>query len=156
MGLKCLVLLITFLLLSISLPSSAIIVEWNRTYGNVLSGIADVKVVDDGFILAGFIGEVYDSDAWIIRTDAEGNEIWNATFGDREIDVASSIQRTSDGFIIAGLYGGAFGDAWLIKVDFNGSLEWSRHYGTKEHERFWWVEAVEDGFIVAGSMAGQN
>jgi len=97
--------------------------EWNRTYGSVLSGIADMKPADDGFILAGYTGEVYDSDAWIIRTDAEGNEVWNITFGGKEIDVASSIQKVADGYVIAGLYGGAFGDGWLIKIDFNGSME---------------------------------
>ena len=72
--------IVAFLLLT-SIPSSAIVVEWGKTYGNAFSGIADVKAVDDGFILAGFTGNVYDSDAWIIRTDAQGNEVWNVTFG---------------------------------------------------------------------------
>lgn len=115
---------IIVLLILVSVPSCAFVVEWNRTYGSALNGIADIKAVENGFILAGYTGTVYDSDAWVIRTDAEGSELWNITFGAGDIDMASSIQKVADGYIIARLYGGAFGDGWLIKIDFNGSLEW--------------------------------
>ena len=142
--------LAVLVLFAVSIVSAMPYEEWNRTYGNALSSIADVKAVDDGFILAGFTGSTYDSDAWIIRTDAQGNEVWNVTFGGGEIDVASSIQKVADGYIIAGLYGGAFGDGWLVKIDFNGNLLWSKTYGGRDYERFWWVEVVDDGFVIAG------
>ena len=77
---------------------------------------------DGGFVLA---GETYSfgagsRDAWLIKTDRLGNELWNITFGRTGYDVATSVQQTSDGgYILAGYtdsYGAGGFDAWLIKV----------------------------------------
>ncbi len=60
------------------------------------------------------------SDAWIARTDAGGNELWNLTFGGANMDGAASLAPTSDGgYIIAGYtrsYGAGNDDAWIIKI----------------------------------------
>ncbi|HWQ96089.1 MAG TPA: hypothetical protein VN368_01830 [Candidatus Methylomirabilis sp.] len=60
-------------------------------------------------------------DAWIVRTDSKGNELWNLTFGGTNNDGAVSLKPTSDGgYIITG-YTRSFGagnddDAWIIKI----------------------------------------
>jgi hypothetical protein len=85
---------------------------------------------DGGYILVGLAGNIGSLDdrefsaAWLIKTDAEGNELWNRTFGGKEDDKAQSVQLTSDGgYILAGIID-SYGDkdsAWLIKTDAQGN-----------------------------------
>ena len=81
--------------------------EWDRTFGgaNMDEAHSVQQTSDGGFILAG-VTESYgagNEDAWLIRTDYSGNEIWNRTFGGAIWDRANSVQQTSDGgFVFAG------------------------------------------------------
>lgn len=72
---------------------------------------------DGGYIIAGNRIDGYrECCAWLINTDAQGNERWNKTFG---VSSFESVQQTSDGgYIIAGTL--------LIKTDANGSQMWSK------------------------------
>ncbi len=74
------------------------------------------------------------SDAWLIKTDANGSEQWNKTFGGYYWETAYSVQQTQDGgYIFRGhsLYFGSEGDAFLIKTDAIGNLLWSKMFGNK-------------------------
>lgn len=51
------------------------------------------------------------SSAWIIKTDANGNEEWNRTLSGSEVN---SVQQTDDGGYIV------VGDRCFIKTDANG------------------------------------
>ena len=59
---------------------------WSKTYGSTESDIAsNVKLTDDGgFILAGdteSFGHVNNyTDAWLIKTDNNGNTLWTKTW----------------------------------------------------------------------------
>ena len=80
---------------------------WTRTFGGSNSdyGRSVQQVSDDGYILTGstasFGNDSYD--VWLIKTDAQGNEEWNQTWGGSDDDYGSSIQQTADGgYIITG------------------------------------------------------
>ncbi|MDY6931496.1 MAG: hypothetical protein SVJ22_06250 [Halobacteriota archaeon] len=137
--------------------------EWNRTYGgeyfDALISVQQTK--DGGYILAGHTdGENYGafvSDAWLIKTDSEGFEVWNRTFGGEKIDYAHCVQEVIDGgYILAGetdASGSGGSDAWLIKTDSEGFEEWNRTYGGQEYiETAYFVEETSDGgYILASS-----
>jgi hypothetical protein len=81
--------------------------EWNKTFGGEGQefGRAIVKSNDGGYVLAGYT-ETYGSgvrDAWLVKTDSNGNMQWNQTLGGTSADVANSLITTADGgYAIAG------------------------------------------------------
>jgi hypothetical protein len=100
--------------------------EWSQTYGGVSSdnGFC-VKEIDDGFIITGET-ETYgngDDDLWLIKTDSNGDELWNVTHGGEEKDSGHCIVKTSSGYNILGSISseGDPDDFWLIETDSSGS-----------------------------------
>lgn len=111
---------------------------WNKTYGksNYDSGMALVQTRDGGFALAGLTCP-HDTDDWtylyLVRTDADGNMLWNQTYGGNGDYTPYSLVQTSDGgYAIVGareLFDNSPADAYLIRTDANGNLLWGKTYG---------------------------
>jgi ribosomal protein S11 len=124
---------------------------WAKTYGGTdRDGASSVQQTSDGgYIVAGYtesFGAGY-SDAFLIKTDANGNIIWAKTYGGTYGDYACSVQQTSDGgYIVAG-----YGDIFLIKTDANGNIIWAKTYGGTYGDYAYSVQHTSDGgYIVAG------
>lgn len=118
----------------------------------------------DGYILAGtstsFSGT---ADIWIIKTDFEGNEIWNLVIGDggeeRTGESDKSLAVTNDGgFILTGITGeNGSRDAILIKLTANGSVEWEESYGDNEDDRGLAVmQSSDGGYVFTGEKTTEN
>ena len=115
-------------------------IVWSKTYGGVSTdhAFSVQQTPDDGFIIAGdtlsFGSGGYD--AWLIKTDSEGNELWNKTYGGINEDVANCVIVTSDGgYAIAGykeIYEDKF-ELWVIKTDENGNMIWNKTYEKGEY-----------------------
>jgi len=138
---------------------------FNKTYGG--SGVdwayAVQQTSDGGYILAG----VYDAyanfgnggDAWLIKTDANGDTVWDMTFGGSSYDWAFAVQQISDGgYILAGdtaSFGAGGQDAWLIKTDADGNKVWDKTFGGNTTDHAQAVQQTsEGGYILAGWTSG--
>ena len=141
--------------------------EWEKTYGGTDCDAAeDVwQTSDAGFIIVGITNSfgAGSFDIWLIKTDGNGNEFWNRTFGGGEMEYGTSVRQTSDGGYIIGGFTGSYGmggnDAWLVKVDIHGNLEWNKTFGDAipggqfGGEYFMCVQQTQDGGYIA---AGRN
>jgi hypothetical protein len=134
---------------------------WNRTFGGAEADLLDRGSVrqtsDGGYIITGYTYSygAGNGSVWLIKTDLDGIETWNRTFGEEWVNWGHSVQQTTDGgYIIAGRtdpYAGDRADAWLIKTDSTGIEEWNRTFGTDACEYAASVQQTSDGgYIVAG------
>jgi PKD repeat protein len=133
--------------------------QWNRTFGGEDNDIVSsfLQTSDGGYIIAGQT-ESYGAgsdDFWLIKTDPEGTEQWNRTFGGDSFDWLRSFQQTFDGGYILGGATRSFGtgssDFWLVKTDNNGIELWNRTFGGDDHDTAYFVQQTPDGgFILAG------
>jgi hypothetical protein len=94
---------------------------WEQKFGgNKPDEAYSVDITEDGgYILAGRSKSFSaDFNVWVIRTDPEGKELWDLTFGGSGDETANAVKATEDGrYIMAGSVGGMGrgGDGWLIK-----------------------------------------
>lgn len=118
-------------------------IQWTKTFGDepFRDEGYDVKLTrDGGFIIAGMTksyGPDHYEAGWLIKTDSNGSEEWNKTYGEPgalDGDWGESVQQTSDGGYI--FTGTSFSynpnnnmELWLVKTDANGSEEFNKVYG---------------------------
>jgi len=130
---------------------------WSRTFGGSEheSANAVLQVQGGGFALAGYTTSFGAGgyDAWLLKTDAEGNELWNRTYGGSENEIASDVAETEDGgFVVTGYTessGAGDDDLWLIRTDSEGNEVWSQTYGGIGQDRGSSVRQTDDGGFIA-------
>jgi len=132
---------------------------WTKTYGGSGGEVgASVKQTSDrGYIIAGntsSYGVGYD-DAWIIKTNENGDTMWTKLFGGAGFDNANFIEKTSDGgYIVTGRYNWWYGapatyEMFLLKVDSLGNTQWFKTYGSPYRVKGNCVRQTSDnGYIV--------
>jgi len=117
------------------------VVLWTKTYGGPLDewGTAHLTT-DSGFIISGYTQSfgAGNDDAYIIKTNNNGDTLWTRTYGGNGNESAGVGQETSDGgFILAGYtnsYGGD-NDVYLIKTDANGHFAGIDNYVSAKDTR---------------------
>jgi len=70
-----------------------------------------------------------NSQGWLIRTDAYGNELWNLTYGSNDYDDAINavVECEDDDIAATGYTTTASGDRelWILRTNSTGHLDWS-------------------------------
>ena len=99
--------------------------EWKNTFGGEAND-ACVSVCQTRigtYILAGYTDSfgAGTMDAYVIRADEYGNEVWSATYGGSDLDYAWSISTTEDdGYFIVGStesFGPGYDDIWVMRLE---------------------------------------
>ncbi|MBN2444130.1 MAG: dockerin type I repeat-containing protein [Spirochaetales bacterium] len=147
-------------------------IEWQKMIGgNYVDNPTTMQITpDDGCIIAGYCestdieGCLYnggESDAYIVKLDAQGNFEWNSMIGGTNEESINEIHLTPDnGYILAGYSGstdiegcinnGSI-DCFLVKLDAEGIIEWKTMFGGSNGDRISSIDITSDnGYIVCG------
>ena len=136
---------------------------WQQTYGASLAidiGYSAQQTTDGGYIVTGWTNS-YSSgpfghyDVYLLKTDINGVEQWNQTYGGIQHDEGYSVLQTNDGgYIICGWtlsFGSGDEDLYLIKTDAYGDSLWTETFGGVDSERGWSIQQTTDGgYIICG------
>ncbi|MCS7004444.1 MAG: hypothetical protein NZM38_03870 [Cytophagales bacterium] len=140
-------------------------VIWNKTYGgdNAERALDVIETPKGEFIAVGgsdSYGAGEDiTDFWVIKVDANGNLIWEKTFGTHHsIEEAYGIVETGDGhYIIVGTTT-TFepeeipSEILVVKIDENGNKIWEKRYGGESSEEGASIcRSLDGNFTIVGS-----
>jgi hypothetical protein len=150
---------------------------WDRSFGgsgeDVLFSLQETT--DRGFILGGYStnraggnktsASFGGYDFWIVRTDANGNKLWDRSYGGANDDYLRTVKQTTDGgFILGGQSLSAPGgnktsalfgtnDFWVVRIDANGQSLWDRSYGGASADRLQDLQQTRDGGFILGGVS---
>jgi len=150
---------------------------WDKSFGgNHDEWLRSLQQTSDGGFILG--GESYSAtgtgnktspnyqgyDFWVVRLDADGNKLWDKSFGGSDHDELYSLQQTSDGgFIVGGCsessggtgnktspnYGGS--DFWVVRLNAGGNKLWDKSFGGSNYDYLFSLQQTSDGgFILSG------
>jgi len=129
--------------------------EWPKIYGDDLQ-VYVRKVFEDydkGFLIGGDIlaNPNKFKYAWIIKTDINGNELWNKKYGNGiDQNFLGSCYKTTDGGLIAcgnTTIEDPLFDPFFYKLNACGEVEWCKILLSQGNNDASDIIAVEDGYI---------
>jgi len=132
----------------ISSYASSSFVQFNKTYGEG-HAYSVIQTKDGGFAIAGM---GISNMANLIRTDANGNLLWNKTY--QNIYNVGAVEQTGDmGYAVLGSsgYNGHRAFAFL-KTDSAGNIQWNKTYDIGvDNAASSFVLTSDGGYAIAGS-----
>lgn len=152
---------------------------WEKAYGGMDDDliVAAHQTADGGFLLAGTSQSQGTEatkrsphygyqDYWVIRIDAEGDRLWDQSYGGQIWDILRDIVPTSDGgFLLVGQSSSGvdgtktsqthgYADAWVVRIDADGNQLWDYSYGGLDTEEVDSAIAYgTDGFVLGGTSS---
>jgi hypothetical protein len=147
--------------------------KWIKAYGenNHEVGYDIVEIENGGFLIVGY-RDFYDKagkDILIIKTDSNGNKIWEKTIGSTGVsdDIAYSISKSRNyGYIICASTKASNNDWYdpqVINIDFDGNIIWNITYNGSglKHTRWVATSTFDGGAAILGTTnyyreAGSN
>ncbi|HKR03863.1 MAG TPA: hypothetical protein VJY62_04440, partial [Bacteroidia bacterium] len=101
-------------------------IVWTKTYGgwgaSQQKAVSVQQTADSGYVLCGNTNwnAVGDNDIFIIKTNSTGDTLWTKNYGGTGLDIAFSIENTTDnGYIVCGYtqsFGAGGNDMYVVKT----------------------------------------
>ena len=151
-------------------------IDFQQCYGGSdFDGASTIELIENGFVMLCGTKSNNDDisfnhggyDYWLLRTDMNGNLLWEKTYGGCDDDSPRDMVRTPDnGYImfgytfsddgdITGFNGGA--DYWVVKTDSLNNIEWQKCMGGSSLEVAYQIKLTSDsGYICIGYTASSD
>jgi len=153
---------------------------WDKVYGGSDSdGLTSlIATPDGGYLLGGSSrsGKTGDKsqenkgmqDYWLVKVDANGNKLWDKTYGGGSKDDLSALIISPDGgYLVAGSsFSSAGGDKsgpnkgnadyWVVKIDAQGNKQWDKTLGTKYSDYLNAAIATDGGYLLGGKSPSEK
>ncbi|MDF9796525.1 hypothetical protein OKW21_001788 [Catalinimonas alkaloidigena] len=154
--------------------------EWDKTFGSEgFDGFSSMAQATDGGYLIGGNSSASASgdksennkggiDFWILKVDANGNKIWDKTFGGSDNDLMTCILTSSIGGYLLGGYSNSSAssdktedskgdyDFWLVHIDANGNKLWDKTLGGSEDDRLTSIKSNQKGGYLLGGYSNSS
>lgn len=150
---------------------------WSKVYGGTSSDTCKSIILtnDNNLVFAGFsasqdffVSNANGSkDVWLIKTDLNGDLIWESSFGGSNVDEAVDIIENPDGsFVVAGFTFSIDGDVmtnvydrsnyWVFQADSSGNLQWEQVFGGDDFEEARALTRNNDGSYTITGFSDSN
>lgn len=150
--------------------------QWQKSIGGTSNdfGRKILQTSDGGYLTLGYSmsndGDITNNhgsfDIVVVKLNSTGTVEWQKSYGGSGPEIASSIQKTTDGgYIIAagtnsndGDVSGnhSSGDFWIIKISNNGTIQWQKCLGGTSNDYPSTIQQTTDGGYIVGGSAGSN
>lgn len=136
---------------------------WNKSSGKSRNGQAVATCDGGGFIFGGYAFDSYNNtkDAYVVRTDENGDILWEKTYGSpqKEESINAILQADDGGFMALGStdefgINGLYTDILLLKLDDAGNIVWKKIIGSQDQEVGRDLKRTSDGAYIAVSYVG--
>ncbi|MCF8257151.1 MAG: hypothetical protein K9J06_06340 [Flavobacteriales bacterium] len=134
-------------------------VLWQRSYGGAMNDIGRgvIQLHDGSFMVIGTTSSLGPGVAcmYVLKVDAQGNELWSKAFGGISLDGGSDLtQLDAYQVVLLGFtesLGAGGRDQWLVGMSLDGDSLWSRTVGGTGYEESQGFASLPDGgFLLCG------
>ncbi|MFK7979219.1 MAG: T9SS type A sorting domain-containing protein [Saprospiraceae bacterium] len=146
---------------------------WQKAFGGPYNdrGFSLTEAKDGGYILTGRTELIEDesADVYLVRTDTDGNLLWEQNFGGADIEVGESVIEASDGSIVIvgenqsdaipnpNSPNNISSDVYFIKTNAFGEILIEKTFGNVEEDKaFDVVETAEGNFALTGMTSAKR
>lgn len=150
---------------------------WDKTFGGSANELlADlIATPDGGFLLGGTSASGISGDKsqaskggndyWVVKINAQGNQVWNKAFGGSSNDaLAALVVAPNGGYLLGGTStsgisgdksqaGRGNSDYWVVKIDANGNPGWNKTFGGAGADTHSALLATADGGYLLGGLS---
>lgn len=121
--------------------------------GDGVDYLSSVVETEDGYLFAGAKdapNKNVKGDAWLVKTDEEGNIEWEETYAGESRSAFYTTQALDDGYVAMGSSNEDGGI--IVRLDENGERLWNRSHGIVIGDS----RRTEEGFLLAGGKLGSS
>jgi hypothetical protein len=143
------------------------IVIWEKSFGGegCETALNIIETTSEEYIICGlstsYENGLYDTEAFVLLIDTNGNLIWQKLYGGSGDDIAYEIMAIAEGgFIVLSRSNSIDGDVlnniggmdiWLFKINVLGEIVWQRTFGGSLDEGMVNIDETDDGGFIIGA-----